>query len=66
VLARLFAPPFNAGLQSSRRIGLTKLVHWLEEQPGDTWQDRRVSRPGVIPVSVGLEKAASRSGITTA
>jgi hypothetical protein len=43
VLAQLFAPPFTAGrdgLQSSRRIGLTKLVHWLEEQPGRTWQDR--------------------------
>ena len=46
VLARLFAPPFTAGrdkLQSSRRIGLTKLVHWLEEQPGRTWQDRWVT-----------------------
>jgi integrase len=46
VLARLFAPPFTAGrdkLQSSRRIGLTKLVHWLEEQPGCTWQDRWVT-----------------------
>ena len=43
VLARLFAPPFTADrddMQSSRRIGLTKLVHWLEEQPGRTWQDR--------------------------
>ncbi len=43
VLARLFAAPFTAGrddLQSSRRTGLTKLVHWLEEQPGRTWQDR--------------------------
>ena len=46
VLARLFAPPFTATgdrLQSSRRIGLTKLVHWLEEQPGRTWQDRWVA-----------------------
>ena len=46
VLARLFAPPFTAAgdqLQSSRRIGLTKLVHWLEEQPGRTWQDRWVA-----------------------
>ena len=46
VLARLFAPPFTDGrdkLQSSRRIGLTKLVHWLEEQPGRTWQDRWVT-----------------------
>jgi len=41
VLARLFAAPFTAAgdrLQSSRRIGLTKLVHWLEEHPGSTWQ----------------------------
>src|SRR6266851_7159529 len=46
VLARLFAPPFTATgdrLQSSRRIGLTKLVHCLEEQPGRTWQDRWVA-----------------------
>jgi len=46
VLARLFAPPFTADrdkLQSSRRIGLTKLVHWLEAQPGRTWQDRWVA-----------------------
>ncbi len=43
VLARLLAPPFTASgdaQQSSRRIGLTKLVHWLEEQPGRTWQQR--------------------------
>jgi hypothetical protein len=43
VLARLFAPPFTADRddrQSSRRIGLTKLVHWLEEQPGCSWQGR--------------------------
>ena len=46
VLARLFGAPFAGGrdkLQSSRRIGLTKLVHWLEAQPGRTWQDRWVA-----------------------
>jgi integrase len=46
VLARLFAAPFTADRdeqQSSRRTGLTKLVHWLEEQPGRTWQDRWVA-----------------------
>ena len=46
VLARLFASPFTAAgdrLQSSRRIGLTKLVHWLEEHPGRTWQERWVA-----------------------
>jgi integrase len=43
VLARLFAAPFTAGspsLHSSQRIGLTKLVHWLEQHPGRTWQER--------------------------
>jgi integrase len=46
VLARLLAPPFTASrdkLQSGRRTGLTKLVAWLEEQPGATWQDRWVA-----------------------
>jgi integrase len=43
VLARLLAPPSGAGLQSSWRIGLTKLVHWLEDQPGGTWQERWVA-----------------------
>ncbi|MGH3407059.1 MAG: tyrosine-type recombinase/integrase [Streptosporangiaceae bacterium] len=46
LLARLFTPPFTArpdDMQSSRRIGLTKLVHWLEAQPGRTWQERWVA-----------------------
>ena len=46
VLQRLLASPFavdQASLQSSRRIGLTKLVSWLREHPGDTWQDRWVA-----------------------
>ena len=46
VLARLLAAPIivgNPSMQSGRRIGLTKLVHWLEEQPGLTWQDRWVA-----------------------
>jgi integrase len=46
VLARLSAAPFTADrdkLRSSRRIGLAKLVHWLEEQPGRTWQHRWVA-----------------------
>src|SRR5215472_3049555 len=46
VLARLLAAPFTAGspsLHSSRRIGLTKLVQWLEQHPGRTWQERWVA-----------------------
>jgi hypothetical protein len=46
VLERLLAPPFvldNPSLQAGRRVGLVKVVHWLEEHPGDTWQDRWIA-----------------------
>ena len=62
VLARLFAPPFTAdrdGLQSSRRIGLAKLVHWLEEQPGRTWQDRWVASGADAAGNLGWRELAA-------
>ena len=43
VLARLLARPFPTGrlnLDQERRRGLTRMLDWLEAQPGDTWQDR--------------------------
>lgn len=43
VLARLSLPPFTVASptgQSSRRTGLAKVVRWLEQQPGSTWQQR--------------------------
>ncbi len=43
VIARLLAEPFiaeSASLQRDRRRGLNKLLDWLAQQPGDTWQDR--------------------------
>ena len=61
VLARLFAPPFTADrddMQSSRRIGLTKLVHWLEEQPGRTWQDRWVASGAGAAGNLGWRELA--------
>ena len=61
MLARLFAPPFTADrdkLQSSRRIGLTKLVHWLEEQPGRTWQDRWVASGADAAGNLGWRELA--------
>ena len=61
VLARLFAPPFTADrdkLQSSRRIGLTKLVHWLEAQPGRTWQDRWVASGADAAGNLGWRELA--------
>ena len=43
VLARLLAPPFSfvhVEYQASVRRGLRQVLHWLQSQPGDTWQDR--------------------------
>ncbi|QTJ70178.1 site-specific integrase (plasmid) [Rhodococcus sp. ZPP] len=43
VLARLLAPPFAPdvlGTQARRRVGLRKILHWLEQHPGQNWQDR--------------------------
>ena len=61
LLARLFAPPFTADrddMQSSRRIGLTKLMHWLEEQPGRTWQDRWVASGADAAGNLGWRELA--------
>ncbi|WPB95928.1 hypothetical protein [Streptomyces malaysiensis] len=46
VLERTLALPFTADSdtnQRSRRRGLIKLLDWLEDQPGRTWQERWVA-----------------------
>jgi len=55
------SPPAGTTCSPSRRTGLTKLVHWLEEQPGRTWQDRwlasggrRRGQPGVAGAGCGM------------
>jgi site-specific recombinase XerD len=43
VLERLQGPPFvadNPTTQRTRQRGLTKLLGWLAEQPGQAWQER--------------------------
>lgn len=43
VMARLLGDPFvaeSALAQRDRRRGLVRVLGWLEQQPGDTWQDR--------------------------
>jgi hypothetical protein len=46
VLARLIAAPFTADVENNRealqrrRRGLRRVLGWLGEQPGDTWQAR--------------------------
>lgn len=46
VISRLLAAPFaaeSAHLQRDRRRGLIRVLGWLEQQPGDTWQDRWIT-----------------------
>jgi hypothetical protein len=43
LVARLSNPPFRSGSADVRRCvrrGLAALLDWLEQQPGQTWQDR--------------------------
>ncbi len=43
LLARLLAPPFvvdSPSNQAGRRAGLVKVLRWLQDQPGRTWQQR--------------------------
>ncbi|WP_416210405.1 site-specific integrase, partial [Frankia sp. Cr1] len=46
VVATLVAAPFvveGAHLQHDRRRGLVHVLEWLQEQPGQTWQDRWIA-----------------------
>jgi integrase len=46
VLQRLLTPPFVLSAESSqskRRVGLRKVLAWLEQHPGRTWQERWAS-----------------------
>ena len=46
VVGRLLAPPFPTGrrnMDQERRRGLARVLDWLEQQPGDTWQDRWIT-----------------------
>lgn len=43
ILDRLLKVPFvleAESTQSKRRVGLRKILAWLEQHPGETWQDR--------------------------
>lgn len=43
VWEQLTSPPFvldNTGSQGKRIRGLTRMLDWLEDQPGETWQER--------------------------
>jgi len=45
--------------QQRRRLGLTRLMDWLADQPGDTWQQRWVAS-GAAPTPRGTRTGGSR------
>ena len=40
LLTAFTSPGAGRGRDQTRRRGLTKLLDWLQSQPGETWQDR--------------------------
>lgn len=43
VMRRMLAPPFlfeTAQTRDTRKLAMLKILHWLELQPGSTWQER--------------------------
>jgi hypothetical protein len=45
---------------SPARIGLTKLLHWLGEQPGRTWQQRWVASGADAAGNLGWRELAGK------
>lgn len=64
LLARLLAPPFvveGRSNQAGRRAGLVKVLHWLREQPGQTWQQRWQSSGADAAGNVAWRQLAGRA-----
>lgn len=66
VAARLLAPPFalpNQRSQRGRRDGLVAAMSWLQDHPGDTWQQRWTASGAQTRLDVaGSVAAAAQSG----
>ena len=60
---RLLSPPFAlakpAG-QATRRFGLVRVLDWLEQQPGGTWQERWVASGADTAGNAGWRLLATR------
>jgi hypothetical protein len=65
VLRRLLAPPFttaSAANQEGREAGLIKVLDWLEDQPGASWQQRWQASGAEQAGNVAWRQLASRAG----
>jgi len=63
VQALLLEPPFalvNPASQAGRRIGLIRVLDWLERQPGGTWQDRWIASGADAAGNAGWRMLAAR------
>ncbi|XVQ86470.1 tyrosine-type recombinase/integrase [Microbispora siamensis] len=82
LLRRLLVPPFaleHPGSQVQRRLGLVAVVNWLQDQPGETWQERWLASGaeserdwrnlparwrGVLPAAAGeRDRSLARLGV---
>jgi Phage integrase family len=64
VLGRLLAPPFttaSAANQEGREAGLIKVLDWLEDQPGASWQQRWQASGAEEAGNVAWRQLASRA-----
>ncbi len=63
VQARLLSPPFalaKPGSQATRRFGLVRVLDWLEQQPGGTWQERWIASGADAAGNAGWRLLATR------
>jgi integrase len=63
VQARLLAPPFALAKpesQVTRRFGLVRVLDWLEQQPGSTWQERWITSGADAAGNAGWQLVATR------
>ncbi|MET7729546.1 tyrosine-type recombinase/integrase [Streptomyces mirabilis] len=63
ILERLLAPPFiseSERNQEGREAGLIKVLDWLEDQPGDTWQERWLASGAEQAGNVAWRQTTSR------
>lgn len=76
LLVRLTSPPFvveMAAKQAKRANGLKRLVGWLADQPGRTWQERWVASGAdaagagwrQVPTDGWLRAASAPHGVAT-
>ena len=60
---RLLEPPFALGKpasQAGRRFGLIRVLDWLEQQPGATWQERWIASGADAAGNAGWRLLAAR------